>query len=136
MSTNYDKVRDFNISFEVPVFEEAQQNIFDDDPKLTKLRLKLIEEEIKELIEAVKTNDFVEVIDALCDILYVVYGAGCSFGVNLDSNFKNNFMNEVLSEFNDISIYKKLYNFLEFSKSIGVQRKLPYVQVLKKMQII
>ena len=41
-------------------------------------------------------------------------------------------MNEVLSEFNDISIYKKLYNFQEFSKSIGVQRKLPYVQVFEE----
>lgn len=52
-----------------------------------KLRLSLIEEEIKELEEAVEQNNFIEIIDALADILYVTYGAGCSFGINLDTSF-------------------------------------------------
>ena len=51
------------------------------------LRIDLIEEELNELKEAIKNNDIVEVADALTDILYVTYGAGHSFGVNLDKCF-------------------------------------------------
>mgnify|MGYP003299389581 FL=1 len=55
--------------------------------KIVQLRIDLIEEELKELKEAVKNNDIVEVADALTDILYVTYGAGHSFGVDLDKCF-------------------------------------------------
>tara|TARA_B100001094_G_C17632197_1_gene530979 strand:+ start:98 stop:439 length:342 start_codon:yes stop_codon:yes gene_type:complete len=55
--------------------------------KIVQLRIDLIEEELNELKEAVKNNDIVEVADALTDILYVTYGAGHSFGVNLDKCF-------------------------------------------------
>ena len=51
------------------------------------LRIDLIEEELNELKEAIKNNDIVEVADALTDILYVTYGAGHSFGVDLDKCF-------------------------------------------------
>ena len=52
-----------------------------------KLYLKLIEEEVSELKEAFEKKDFKEVADALSDILYVVYGAGHAFGINLDDTF-------------------------------------------------
>tara|TARA_B100000035_G_scaffold29363_1_gene22529 strand:+ start:141 stop:488 length:348 start_codon:yes stop_codon:yes gene_type:complete len=55
--------------------------------KIVQLRIDLIEEELNELKEAIKNNDIVEVADALTDILYVTYGAGHSFGVNLDECF-------------------------------------------------
>ena len=58
------------------------------DRKIVKLRLDLIKEELDELTNAVKNNDIVEVADALTDILYVTYGAGHSFGINLDKCFK------------------------------------------------
>ena len=51
------------------------------------MRLDLIKEELNELEEAIKKNDLVEVADALTDILYVTYGAGHAFGINLDSCF-------------------------------------------------
>ena len=54
---------------------------------IVQLRVDLIEEELNELKEAIKNNDIVEVADALTDILYVTYGAGHSFGVNLDKCF-------------------------------------------------
>ena len=54
---------------------------------IVQLRVDLIEEELNELKEAVKNNDIVEVADALTDILYVTYGAGHSFGVDLDKCF-------------------------------------------------
>ena len=55
--------------------------------KILKLRVDLIQEELDELKEAIKENDIVEVADALTDILYVTYGAGHSFGINLDKCF-------------------------------------------------
>ncbi len=58
------------------------------DDKIVKLRVDLIKEELEELIEAIKNNDIVEVADALTDILYVTYGAGHSFGINLDKCFE------------------------------------------------
>ncbi len=51
------------------------------------LRIKLIEKELEELKEAIKEKDLLEVADALTDILYVTYGAGHAFGINLDECF-------------------------------------------------
>ena len=56
--------------------------------KINKLRIDLIEEELEELKEAINKNDLKETIDALTDILYVTYGAGHAFGVNLDKCFE------------------------------------------------
>ena len=55
--------------------------------KINKLRIDLIKEELDELQEAMKNNDLLEVADALTDILYVVYGAGHAFGIDLDKCF-------------------------------------------------
>ena len=56
--------------------------------KINKLRIDLIKEEIDELTEALKNKDLLEVADALTDILYVTYGAGHAFGINLDKCFE------------------------------------------------
>ena len=55
--------------------------------KITTLRYDLIREELNELKEAIKVRDIKEVADALTDILYVTYGAGHAFGINLDKCF-------------------------------------------------
>merc|ERR1712032_964575 len=55
--------------------------------KTVDLRLKLIKEEVRELADAMMAKDMIETIDALGDILYVVYGAGGAFGINLDRAF-------------------------------------------------
>lgn len=55
--------------------------------KINNLRISLINEELEELKHAIKNNDLKEAIDALTDILYVTYGAGHAFGVNLDQCF-------------------------------------------------
>ena len=55
--------------------------------KINKLRIDLIREELNELTEAMKNKDLLEVADALTDILYVAYGAGHAFGINLDKCF-------------------------------------------------
>jgi predicted HAD superfamily Cof-like phosphohydrolase len=55
--------------------------------KINKLRIDLIKEELEEFQEAMKNNDLLEVADALTDILYVTYGAGHAFGIDLDKCF-------------------------------------------------
>jgi predicted HAD superfamily Cof-like phosphohydrolase len=55
--------------------------------KINKLRIDLIREELNELTEAMKNEDLLEVADALTDILYVTYGAGHAFGIDLDKCF-------------------------------------------------
>ena len=55
--------------------------------KINNLRISLINEELEEFKEAIKNNDLKEAVDALTDILYVTYGAGHAFGINLDKCF-------------------------------------------------
>jgi len=86
--TNFECVtEEFMKNFGQKVFHTPQMGVFDKDPKTVNLRLKLIEEEVQELADAMKDLDMVETVDALGDILYVVYGAGGAFGVNLDKAF-------------------------------------------------
>lgn len=86
--TNFEKVLDFNQKFGVTVHDTPQPTIFDDDKHLVNLRMDLIREEVKELEEAVEEKDILETVDALGDILYVVYGMGVSIGVDLDEAFR------------------------------------------------
>ena len=58
------------------------------DKKTMQLRFELIKEELNELEEAMKTKNLKEIADALTDILYVTYGAGYAYGINLDKCFK------------------------------------------------
>ena len=81
--SNFNKVKTFMNTYGQNVKEKAE---FPEN-KIVQLRIDLIEEELNELKEAIKNKDIVEVADALTDILYVTYGAGHSFGVNLDECF-------------------------------------------------
>ena len=82
--TNFEKVGIFMKTFGQDV---KQSSSFSTD-KINKLRVSLIKEELDELIEAMNKKDLVEVADALTDILYVTYGAGHAFGINLDDCFE------------------------------------------------
>ena len=86
-NTNFKKVEEFHKTFGHPIRSTPDLDMFEQKIDLIKFRLSLIEEELNELKEAVKNNDIVEVADALTDILYVTYGAGHSFGVDLDKCF-------------------------------------------------
>jgi predicted HAD superfamily Cof-like phosphohydrolase len=85
--SNFQKVVQFNKAFGVQTNTTPQLDIFDKDPKLVAYRLALIEEEVQELRDAIKEKDFTETIDALADILYVVYGAATAFGFNADKAY-------------------------------------------------
>ena len=82
--TNFDKVGIFMKTFGQEVKTKPS---FSTD-KINKLRLDLIKEELTELTEAMNNKDLLEVADALTDILYVTYGAGHAFGINLDKCFE------------------------------------------------
>ena len=82
--TNFEKVRKFMETFGQEIKEKAQ---FPNE-KITSLRHDLIREELDELKEAMDNNDIKEVADALTDILFVTYGAGHAFGINLDKCFE------------------------------------------------
>ena len=68
--------------------------------KINKLRIDLIKEELDELNDAIKNKDLLEVADALTDILYVTYGAGHAFGIDLDKCF-NEVQNSNMSKLDD-----------------------------------
>jgi predicted HAD superfamily Cof-like phosphohydrolase len=87
-ATNFRKVTEqFMRGFGERVAYTPQMDVFESDPKTVNLRLSLIREEVRELVEAVQAKDMVETIDALADILYVVYGTGGAFGIDLDRAF-------------------------------------------------
>ena len=81
--TNFEKVGLFMKTFG----QEIKTNASFPSDKINKLRIDLIEEELEELKDAINKKDLKETIDALTDILYVTYGAGHAFGVNLDKCF-------------------------------------------------
>ena len=82
--TNFEKVRLFMKTYGQEVKDKAEFS----DAKTNKLRIDLIKEELEELTDAMQDENLLEVADALTDILYVTYGAGHAFGIDLDKCFE------------------------------------------------
>ena len=101
--SNFSKVGVFMKTFGQEVKDKPS---FSTD-KINKLRLDLIKEELNELTEAMNNKDLLEVADALTDILYVTYGAGHAFGINLDKCFEE-VQNSNMSKLDDNR--KPIYN--------------------------
>ena len=101
--TNFDKVGIFMKTFGQEVKKKPS---FSTD-KINKLRLDLIKEELSELTDAMNNKDLLEVADALTDILYVTYGAGHAFGIDLDKCF-NEVQNSNMSKLDENG--KPIYN--------------------------
>ena len=95
--TNFEKVGIFMKTFGQELKTKSELST----EKINKLRISLIEEELDELKLAIKENNIKEVADALTDILYVTYGAGHAFGINLDkSNLKFLSLNLIIAKGN------------------------------------
>ena len=103
--TNFKKVGVFMKTFGQEVKNKPS---FSTD-KINQLRISLIQEELDELKEAMTNNDLLEVADALTDLLYVTYGAGHAFGIDLDKCF-NEVQNSNMSKLgaNGKPIYNEL----------------------------
>ena len=82
--TNFDKVGFFMKTFGQEVKDKPSFST----EKINLLRVSLIEEELDELKDAIKNKNLIEVADALTDLLYVTYGAGHAFGINLNKCFE------------------------------------------------
>ena len=82
--SNFESVKKFMQTFG----QEVKSRPSFPEEKIASLRVDLIKEELSELDEAIKNKDITEVADALTDILYVTYGAGHAFGIDLDSCFE------------------------------------------------
>ena len=101
--TNFEKVKIFMETFGQEVKSKSSLS----SNKINSLRLSLIQEELDELNKAIQDKDIVEVADALTDILYVTYGAGHAFGIDLDQCF-NEVQNSNMSKLGDDG--KPIYN--------------------------
>ncbi len=101
--SNFSKVGTFMKTFGQEIKDKPA---FSTD-KINKLRIDLIKEELEELTTAMKNKDLLEVADALTDILYVTYGAGHAFGIDLDKCFEE-VQNSNMSKLNENG--KPIYN--------------------------
>jgi len=105
--TNFEKVRLFMQTYGQEVKNKAEFS----NEKTNQLRIDLIKEELEELQQAMKDKNLLEVADALTDILYVTYGAGHAFGIDLDKCFEE-VQNSNMSKLDENG--KPIYN--EFGK--------------------
>ena len=101
--TNFQKVKTFMQTFD----QEVKSKPSFSTEKINKLRYNLIKEELEEFKHALENKDLLEVADALTDILYVTYGAGHAFGIDLDSCFEE-VQNSNMSKLGDDG--KPIYN--------------------------
>ena len=119
--TGYQKVVDFNKCFGSHVSYEHDRNLYSTHPNIVSLKYGLIDEEVKELEEAYMENDIKEIVDALCDIKYVLYGMAAAFGINSDVEFKKYMLNTSYNS--DFEMVKNLnpeinYNVKNYSDNL------------------
>ncbi len=101
--TNFQKVKTFMQTFG----QEVKSKPSFSTEKINELRYNLIKEELEEFKQAIDNKDLLEVADALTDILYVAYGAGHAFGIDLDKCFEE-VQNSNMSKLDDDG--KPIYN--------------------------
>ena len=101
--TNFEKVGQFMKTFGQEIKSKSSLS----SEKINNLRIALIQEELDELRQAINQKNLLEVADALTDLLYVTYGAGHAFGINLDKCFEE-VQNSNMSKLDDNG--KPIYN--------------------------
>ena len=111
--SNFSKVGIFMKTFG----QEVKDNPSFSTDKINKLRIDLIKEELEELTEAMKNKDLLEVADALTDILYVTYGAGHAFGIDLDKCFEE-VQNSNMSKLDELTEAMKNKDLLEVADAL------------------
>ena len=138
MTNFYKQVCNFHQAFELPLKYEPDLSVFSNE-KLCKLRYDLIKEEIGELNDAIKAHDFVEIIDALSDIMYVVYGCGASFGFDFPDHLSyckpNKTLTPKVNLFTNIDMMTGLSEYTDKFKSNLSQLK-KYIFLIPEMDKI
>ena len=124
ITSNFRKVIDFNNYAGYHPFSDAyQETIFVEKLERVELKFKLIQKKTEELYQAVKNQNFFEVIDSLTHLLYVVYDSGAEFGIDLDKSFdivhKSNMTKFCISQQEAIdTVHHYLENLPKNGKSI------------------
>jgi predicted HAD superfamily Cof-like phosphohydrolase len=119
MTTNFQKIIEFHTSFGLPHHDTvSKQNL--QNFQIISLRIKLIQEEYTELEMA---KDIIEQLDAIGDLLYVVYGAGSSFGFNLDESFGYH-RDQQLKPLRYASTARNVSNTSNFQKTLHICKLL------------
>jgi predicted HAD superfamily Cof-like phosphohydrolase len=172
--TNFDKVNEFNRAFDmVPLTPETYTRYYvtsDDNvkrvnpcagfrfelisnsPNVIKLRLDLIKEEISELNDAIKNNDFIETRDAIADILYVVYGMADVLGFDINILFNIKYINTFFGKYmvdiinlinnftengllnDNISLFSKVKTILQINQNIFLEIEKEYLSIPEILQ--
>ena len=113
--SNFEMVKEFHEAFGLDINTSFDKKILSNE-KLVNLRISLIEEETNELVDAIKDKDFIEIRDAIGDIIYVINGMAVSFGFNIDLKFK--FLNKIENNNSIFENVKEIYhNIKKFDKS-------------------
>jgi predicted HAD superfamily Cof-like phosphohydrolase len=127
MLTNFQKVKEFMISFEQKTYDLPQSDLLKDD-KLYFFRFNLISEEFDEIKKAINDDNFVEFVDGIADLLFVTYGTCLSYGINIDNHIKNILINEEIDNIN--SNYEIIYKIIsKRNKSIIIPTN-PQIKLL------
>ena len=121
--TGFEKVVDFNKCFGSHISEQHDRNLYLSHPNIVSLKYGLVDEEVKELDEAYMDNDIKEIVDALCDIKYVLYGMAAAFGINSDVEFKKFITINDTSNISDFEMVKNLnpninYNVKHYGENL------------------
>lgn len=116
----YKCIKDFTIAFDC--FYRSTYNINDikNYSDVAKLRFDLIKEELNELSDAYNNKDFIEVIDALTDIIYVTYGAAITFGIDLNKEFINYMRNKNVTVDTNLSHFQMINR----NKELKIQKNI------------
>lgn len=147
MKTHYQQVKEFSDTFEVKLYEGDQEFILGsrESKKLMRFRCSLINEEVKELAKAIKDRDYIEVVDALCDILYVAYGMYIVIGINADKKLRLKLcdnkpvINRLNLVINETRIYTKIEKDIErlcFENSLVDSAHFEMWQMLKSLAVL
>lgn len=125
-------VGDFHKCSGHPRHNDENCGKLNDDYSLLAFRLNLIEEEFKECLDAIREKNIIELADGLCDLIYVIYGAGHVFGINLDELITNLNLNiDKPSSFNN-NINIKLFDEYESVVNLEMQDLYSDITIFKK----
>jgi len=139
--SNFQKVLDFNTKFGAVIHNVPVPHIFDSNPSLIKLKMDLIREELSELRAAVNDADYIETVDALADLLYVIYGMASGIGFDMDITFSVFYratvgsIGAVVGSESEVEI-SNFRKIMAYKKMAGVISTIPILDIFTKNNLL
>jgi len=137
MTSDYDKVLEFHQIFGISISDVPSNEILRDSQRIS-LRFKLIREEYAEFSQAFQNNDIIEMIDALADLLYVIYGTCISFGYKLNIEYQFQYKKQQYTIDYESSHFKSLCQeyIQQMGTKINVFEQVVNDRYLEQIEII